>query len=170
MINCAICNIEFFKKRKAQRFCSRHCGVINCRKFIKPKKKSGNKIEYIYCKKFFFVPSWRLKRFNVKYCSYSCLGNFQLGKYTPIFGFKKSKKENKQYKRIYVNGKRMKEHRYIMQEHIGRKLESHEHVHHINGNHLDNRIENLKILSQSEHMKLEGKIYFESLVNLPIVK
>jgi hypothetical protein len=42
-----------------------------------------------------------------------------------------------------------------MQEHLKRKLETWEHVHHINGNPTDNRIENLMVLSNSEHQKLE---------------
>jgi hypothetical protein len=44
------------------------------------------------------------------------------------------------------------EHRHIMQEHIGRELDRKEHVHHKNGNRLDNRIDNLELLSMSKHM------------------
>jgi hypothetical protein len=41
-----------------------------------------------------------------------------------------------------------------MEQHLGRRLARSEHVHHINGNTRDNRLENLRVLSASEHMRL----------------
>ena len=49
------------------------------------------------------------------------------------------------YKVIYVNGIRMKEHRFIVEKHLNRKLTKDEHIHHRNGNRQDNRIENLQV-------------------------
>ena len=57
------------------------------------------------------------------------------------------------YKQIIFNGKYRREHRVIMENSICRKLLSEELVHHINGNILDNRIENLEIMSFAEHAK-----------------
>lgn len=54
---------------------------------------------------------------------------------------------------IFVNGgwRRVKQHRWFMEKHIGRALSPSEDVHHINGDKADNRIENLEIVEHGHH-------------------
>lgn len=61
------------------------------------------------------------------------------------------------YQRIKVNGKNYQEHRVIMENFLGRKLESWEHVHHIDENKLNNDISNLKLVTRNTHRKEHSK-------------
>ena len=65
-----------------------------------------------------------------------------------------------------VNGKsnnRQYEHREVMEKHLERKLTSREVVHHIDGDKLNNDIDNLVITNRADHMdihreEIQGKI------------
>ena len=69
--------------------------------------------------------------------------------------------ENIYYRGKKQNGIKRDVHRIVMEGHIGRQLERTEVVHHINGDITDNRIENLQLMTLSEHGKLHqtGKTY-----------
>lgn len=162
MIQCLHCLGNFVPRKKTTKYCSRKCQAFDLAKRYgksrSEKRKNGSNIICKHCSAVFYVPKYRK---NVAmYCSRSCkaLATPQNGEKarqnSPIMmraGFN----QKRIYRTIVVNDKRIREHRFVMQNYLGRLLLPHEHVHHINGDGLDNRIENLQLLSNSEHQKLE---------------
>ena len=57
---------------------------------------------------------------------------------------------------ISRGGKKVRAHRWIMEQHLGRPLKADEEVHHKNHDPLDNRIENLEVMSRADHMAMHA--------------
>lgn len=53
------------------------------------------------------------------------------------------------YPKKTLNGKKNTIHRHVMEEFLGRTLKENEHVYHIDGNHLNNDIDNLIVIKKN---------------------
>ena len=93
-----------------------------------------------------------LTRHHSQTCSKPCKANFYWSN-IPLKDRRKSKYHTEHgYIIVYdENGDKIAEHRYVMAQIIGRKLNSDEHVHHINGDRSDNHPENLIMVTRSGH-------------------
>lgn len=72
------------------------------------------------------------------------------------------------YVRLRFGDERIFLHRYLMEQHLGRKLSKDERLHHVNGNKADNRIENLELMSShSRHIALHHADMWKSRKRRP---
>lgn len=150
---CQHCGTEFFvpqyeiNYRPTIKYCSSECYHLSTRV---PKQTR----KCLYCRKEFIVAS---KHKDKKYCGVKCAGAYKSeAKRTPTLGADG-------YKYVWFrDGSGEPEHRYIMEQHLGRKLGRDEVVHHIDGNRGNNSIANLVVMSRGEHSALHRKKEIES--------
>ncbi|RYE54211.1 MAG: HNH endonuclease [Hyphomicrobiales bacterium] len=101
--------------------------------------------------------SFRPKRSDSAFCSRPCARRKNGGQNAKLESWWINAKGYTEGKVWTAQGqRRVKQHRLFMEHHIGRLLRADEEVHHINGDKRDNRIENLQILSASEHARLHN--------------
>lgn len=149
----------------------------------KPKKELVCKT----CGKKFYVWFSRLKKAIPKYCSAKCYGKYlknqtpwnkgisakedqrlATGKRHGMYGKKSPRWTGGRFmdqgyvfiwqpSHPFNQRGYMREHRVVAESKLGRYLAEEEVVHHINGIKTDNRIENLQVMSASEHSKLHNE-------------
>lgn len=124
------------------------------------------------CRKPVIVSKNESNRGRGKFCSNHCKGSYQMATNPPD----QRKEKNSQYKggrfkniSGYIQilmpehpnnvGGYILEHRLVMEQHLGRYLTENEVVHHINQIKDDNRIENLKVMENIEHLQMHYQLW-----------
>lgn len=137
---------EYQDKNKLQEIYNKYKSMSKTAKYFGVSKK----LILNYMKRF-DIP--RFQRFKKEYIK--PIDTYHKGYIITWNGYKKVKapidhpyKDSKGY---------IMEHRLVVEEALNRYLEPNEEVHHINYDKLDNRIENLLVLSKIEHRKLHLK-------------
>jgi len=107
-------------------------------------------------------------RRKARFCSRGCMGvAFRKRPLDRMRNGKPAVLDDKGYVMIWVpdhkTGRAHKgwlhEHRVVMEEFLGRPLQANEHVHHINEQKDDNRLENLVVMDQNDHARLSSRNY-----------
>ena len=116
---------------------------------------AGKEYDCLNCGVTFRRSQTEIARGRTKYCSTTCAGEAHSGENNPSWrgGWHLS---SHGYKKIRVDGGYEYEHRRNMELHLGRKLETGEDVHHLDGNKQNNSLDNLLLMSARDHRLLHG--------------
>lgn len=128
------------------KYCSLEC--------VQKSKHTGEDKKCPICGKTFYVIRSTLDIGEGIYCGRQCMAEDYKGAGNPNYAEGHINPDG--YKKIYVDGVQVLEHRVIMEDHLGRPLLSNEVVHHIDGDRLNNEIDNLRVMPWSKHASLHN--------------
>lgn len=137
---CDYCGKKFEQRnrhaaRNNRSFCSRECGwAAKIKKIV---------VHCEWCGRPFEKKRTDIARTNHNLCDRGC--------YQYFINFTQLDSPN-----TVVGGKVL--YRTLAEMKLGRKLTEGENVHHIDGNHSNNSVDNLKVLSKSEHMSIHASL------------
>lgn len=157
LVKCEVCGKEFLRAPsviKGHILCSKECFVEFQRKTIH--------VKCDYCGKELTRSPSLLHEHN--FCNPQCIGkwnsknrlrekaaNYRTGT-TTRNGYILELKNDERY-----SGTHISQHRLVMEKHLGRNLSKDEVVHHIDKNKSNNNIENLMLLTKSDHARIHSK-------------
>lgn len=147
-IVCPNCSRQFKPRASVDKFCSRKCSDEG-----RTKKTLAKTLVCLYCDN-------KLSKQQVEsrnsFCTRSCAKRYVSRERSYDNPYHKKIDDNG-YVRLYfgtVDGQLIQrnilEHRWIMEQFLGRPLEKHENVHHKNGVRNDNSLSNLELWSKSQ--------------------
>lgn len=149
MFTCVYCGKEFESRDDSKaKFCSYECMGLSRRK-----QEKGHKHICKQCGK-----EYRANHKESSFCSKKCQYQFFSGSNSHLYaggtwisvGGYEQKYNNSKAKKSHYDTT----HRKLVEDYIGKKLPFNEQVHHINEDKLDNRLDNLAILTCSEHASI----------------
>lgn len=132
-------DLSTFKRAK---FCSKTC-------YLEAHKLKMVTRNCEHCKKEFTIRESSPTRTCSEFCSYE-IRKVHGTKYITTQGYVAVKTHGPN---ATTDGYEL-EHRLLMEQHLGRRLNTNEHVHHINGNKQDNNLANLIVITNAEHQCL----------------
>lgn len=150
---CPTCGTPVYRSKSQidKQFCSRECNTQAQRNGVEKACEGCGKPIYV-------VPSMGTTR----YCNRDCYEAARIKRSGTgrLHNGREVIRDHSGYLRIWepthpaANQGRVLEHRWVMEQAIGRVLATDEHVHHLNGVKDDNRLDNLQVMDAQDHRLL----------------